>query len=71
MRDHYEGTALDIANRKVAGGIWNMPYQPTPLTYKVDGKTCFNERPISTQQTGFTFVAQMRSWLPREIGGAR
>lgn len=69
MRDHYEGTALDIANRKVAGGIWNMPYQPTPLTYKVDGKTCFNERPISTQQTGFTFVAQMRSWLPREIGG--
>lgn len=69
MRDHYEGTALDIANRKVAGGIWNMPYQPTPLTYKVDGKTYFNERPVSTQQTGFTFVSQMRSWLPNEVGG--
>ena len=69
MRDHYEGTALDIANRKIAGGIWNMPYQPTPLSYKVDGKSYFNERPTSTQQTGFTFVSQMRSWLPREIGG--
>ena len=69
MRDHYEGTALDIANRKVAGGIWNMPYQPTPLMYKVDGKTYFNERPVSTQQTGFTFVSQMRSWLPNEVGG--
>lgn len=69
MRDHYEGTALDIANRKIAGGIWNMPYQPTPLTYKVGDKTYFNERPTSTQQTGFTFVSQMRSWLPREIGG--
>lgn len=69
MRDHYEGTALDIANRKVAGGIWNMPYQPTPLTYKVEGKTYFNERPVSTQQTGFTFVSQMRSWLPNEVGG--
>ena len=69
MRDHYEGTALDIQNRGIAGGIWGMPYQPTPLTYKVDGKTYFCERPVSTQQTAFTFVAQMRSWLPREIGG--
>ena len=69
MRDHYEGTALDIANRKIAGGIWQMPYQPTPLTYEVDGKKCFSERPISTQQTAFTFVSQMRSWLPRENGG--
>ena len=69
MRDHYEGTALDISNRKIAGGIWNMPYQPTPLKYELDGKTYFSERPISTQQTAFTFVAQLRSWLPREIGG--
>ena len=69
MRDHYEGTALDIANRDIAGGIWQMPYQPTPLTYEVDGKKCFNERPISTQQTAFSFVAQMRAWLPREVGG--
>ena len=69
MRDHYEGTALDIANRDIAGGIWQMPYQPTPLVYEVDGKKCFNERPTSTQQTAFTFVAQMRAWLPREVGG--
>lgn len=46
-----------------------MPYRPTPLTYTVDGNTYFNERPISTQQSGFSFVSQMRSWLPREIGG--
>ena len=46
-----------------------MPYRPTPLFFKVDGKTYFNERPISTQQTAFTFVSQLRSWLPREIGG--
>ena len=69
MRGHYEGTTLDISNRKIAGGIWNMPYQPTPLKYELDGKTYFSERPISTQQTAFTFVAQLRSWLPREIGG--
>jgi dipeptidase len=46
-----------------------MPYRPTPLYYKVDGKKYFNERPISTQQTAFSFVSQMRSWLPREVGG--
>ncbi len=70
MRDHYEGTALSIADGDdVGGGLWQMPYRPTPLTYKVDGKEYFNERPTSTQQTAFTFVSQMRSWLPREIGG--
>ena len=69
MRDHYEGTALAIDSTDIGGGIWQMPYRPTPLAFTVDGKKCFNERPISTQQTGFTFVAQMRSWLPREIGG--
>ena len=46
-----------------------MPYRPTPLGFRVDGKNYFNERPTSTQQTGFTYVSQMRSWLPREIGG--
>ena len=46
-----------------------MPYRPTPLTFKVDGKEYFNERPISTQQTAFSFVSQLRSWLPNEIGG--
>lgn len=69
MRDHYEGTALALDTTNIGGGIYEMPYRPTPLTFTVDGKQYFNERPISTQQTAFTFVSQLRSWLPREIGG--
>ena len=68
MRDHYEGTPFAL-DSDIGGGIWEMPYRPTPLYYKVDGKKYFNERPTSTQQTGFSYVSQMRSWLPREIGG--
>lgn len=69
MRDHYEGTALALDTTSIGGGIYEMPYRPTPLIFTVDGKQYFNERPISTQQTAFTFVSQLRSWLPREIGG--
>lgn len=69
MRDHYEGTALALDTTSIGGGIYEMPYRPTPLTFTVDGRQYFNERPISTQQTAFTFVSQLRSWLPREIGG--
>lgn len=70
MRDHYENTPLSVADgNDLGGGIWQMPYRLTPLTFKVDGKEYFNERPTSTQQTGFTYVSQMRSWLPRQIGG--
>lgn len=68
MRDHYEGTALDIQNR-LGAGPYNMPYRPTPLSFKVDDKDYFNERPVSTQQTGFCFVGQMRSDMPDAIGG--
>ncbi len=68
MRDHYENTPLSL-DQDMGGGIWNMPYRPTPLSFTVDGKKCFNERPTSTQQTAFSYVSQMRSWLPREIGG--
>ncbi|MGP1351397.1 MAG: dipeptidase [Hoylesella marshii] len=68
MRDHYEGTALSL-DRDLGQGVWEMPYRPTPLQYEVDGKKYFNERPTSTQQTGFSYVSQMRSWLPRQIGG--
>ena len=68
MRDHYENTPFDLSN-DIGGGIWQMPYRPTPLYYEVDGKKYFNERPTSTQQTAFSYVSQMRSWLPREIGG--
>ena len=69
MRDHYEGTPMAMDSTDMGGGIWQMPYRPTPLFFEVDGKKYFNERPTSTQQTAFSYVAQMRSWLPRQIGG--
>lgn len=74
MRDHFEGTPFDVSDQSrdkndIGGGIWQMPYRVTPLYFEIDGKKCFNERPTSTQQTAWTFVSQMRSWLPREIGG--
>lgn len=68
MRDHYEGTPLALDN-DIAAGPWNTPYRPTPLVYEVNGKKYFNERPTSTQQTAFSYIAQLRSFLPREIGG--
>ncbi|MGM9734718.1 MAG: dipeptidase [Prevotella sp.] len=68
MRDHYEGTPFAL-DSDIGGGIWEMPYRPTPLRFKIDGKDYFNERPVSTQQSGFVYVSQMRSWLPREVGG--
>ena len=68
MRDHYEGTPFAL-DGDMGGGIWQMPYRPTPLSYEVDGKKYFNERPTSTQQTGFSYVAQLRGWMPRQIGG--
>jgi dipeptidase len=69
MRDHYEGTPMAIDSTDMGAGVWEMPYRPTPLYYTVDGKKYFNERPTSTQQTAWTFVSQMRSWMPREVGG--
>ena len=68
MRDHYEGTPFDIQN-ELGAGPYNMPYRPTPLSWKDGDKTYFNERPVSTQQTSFCFVGQMRSNLPNAVGG--
>lgn len=68
MRDHYEGTPFDVT-QDVGAGIYNMPYRLSPLSFKYEGKEYFNERPISTFQTAFTFVAQLRSSLPNAIGG--
>lgn len=70
MRDHFEGTPLSLTE-DVGAGPYNMPYRPTPLYFTVDGKKYFNERPISTQQTGVTYIAQLRSWLPNAIGGVQ
>ena len=68
MRDHYEGTPWDMSKGMGTGGFQSV-YRATPLFYKSgDGKEYFHERPVATQQTGFTFIAQMRDWLPREVG---
>ncbi len=68
MRDHFEGTEFDMT-KGVAAGPYGMPYRWRPLTWKYEGQDYFNERPISTPQTGFSFVTQARSFLPNEIGG--
>ncbi len=68
MRDHFEGTELDMT-KDMGAGPYALPYRWRPLTWKVDGKDFFNERAVSTQQTGFSFVSQSRSWLPDPIGG--
>ena len=68
MRDHYEGTPFALDNDP-GKGPFDAPYRPTPLTWEVDGKTYFNERPIGTQQSAFVMVAQMRHWLPDFVGG--
>ena len=68
MRDHYEGTPLDITN-DMGATAYKMPYRLSPLTFEVDGQKYFNERPISTQQSAFTFVSQMRANLPDAVGG--
>ena len=67
MRDHYEGTPFTL-DTNIGGGIYDMPYRPSPLSYKVGEQEAFNERPISTQQTAWSFISQMRSWMPREVG---
>lgn len=68
MRDHYEGTPLDIT-KDMGAGAFETPYRLSPLTFKVDGVEYFNERPISTQQSAFSFVSQMRANLPDPVGG--
>lgn len=68
MRYHYEGTPLDMTV-DLGAGAYKSPYRPSPLSFEVDGKKYFNERPVATQQSGFTFVSQMRSYLPNAVGG--
>ncbi|HCV15705.1 MAG TPA: dipeptidase, partial [Rikenellaceae bacterium] len=68
MRDHYEGTALDMTKDIGAGGH-ALPYRWRPMNFEVDGQKYTNERAIGTQQTGFWLLGQARNWLPDEIGG--
>lgn len=63
MRDHFEGTPLDMT-QDIGAGPFSLPYRWRPLTYEVDGKTYTHERAIATQQTGFSLVGQLRSDKP-------
>ena len=68
MRNHLEGTELDMS-QDVGAGPWHCPYRWRPMEWEVDGKKYVNERTTATQQTGFSFVAQCRGWLPNKVGG--
>ncbi|GLH70125.1 peptidase C69 [Geothrix rubra] len=68
MRDHFEGTEFDMT-KDVGAGPFASPYRWRPMTWKLDGQEYLHERAISTQQTGFSFVAQSRAWLPDPVGG--
>ncbi|MCR4659526.1 MAG: C69 family dipeptidase [Bacteroidales bacterium] len=68
MRDHFEGTPMDMTGDPGAGP-YHCPYRWRPMEFEVDGQKYIHERAISTQQTGFSFVAQCRSWLPAKVGG--
>ncbi len=71
MRDHFEGTEMDMT-KDIGAGPFVLPYRWRPMTWKVDENAkeqYIFERAVSTQQTGFSFVTQSRSWLPNPIGG--
>lgn len=68
MRDHYEGTAMDMTKDIGAGGN-ELPYRWRPMGFKIEDKEYINERAIATQQTGFWFIGECRPNIPNEIGG--
>lgn len=68
MRDHFEDTPMDMT-QDVGAGPFHCPYRWRPMVFEVDGQKYIHERAISTQQTGFSFVAQCRNWLPNKVGG--
>lgn len=68
MRDHFEGTPMDMT-KDVGAGPYKVPYRWRPLTYKVDGVEYTHERAIATQQTGFSLVAQLQANAPASMKG--
>ena len=68
MRDHFENTPLDL-HGGIGAGPFDCPYRWRPMQWKIDGQEYVFERAVSTQQTGFSFIAQARSWYPNPIGG--
>ncbi len=69
MRDHFEGTPYDMTQDPGAKNYFGVPYRYRPMEFVVDSVTYCHERAIATQQTGFVFCTQMRSWLPDPVGG--
>ncbi len=68
QRDHFQGTELD-KTLDPGADPFGSPFRFNPLYWEYDGKKYFNERSIEVVQTGFSFIAQSRSWLPDPIGG--
>lgn len=68
MRDHFEGTPYDMTN-DIGAGPYKVPYRWRPMTFTVDSVEYTHERAIATQQTGFSFVAQLRGDLPAYLRG--
>lgn len=68
MRDYYQNTPMDMT-KDLGAGPYGSTVRWRPMQYKVDGEDYVQERAISTQQTGFSFVSQSRNWLPDPVGG--
>jgi len=68
MRDHFENSPMDLS-KGIGAGPYSLPYRWRPMEWEYKGKKYIHERATSTQQTGFSFVAQSRGWLPNPIGG--
>jgi len=68
MRNYYQGTPMDMS-KDIGAGPYGSTVRWRPMQWKVDGESYIHERAIATQQTGFSFVAQSRSWLPDPVGG--
>lgn len=68
MRNHYEDTPLDMRN-DLGAGPFKLPYRWRPMEFKVDSVEYLNERAVATQQTGYSFIAQSRNWMPDAAGG--
>ena len=68
MRDHFEDTPFDMTN-DIGAGPFKVPYRWRPMTFTVDSVEYTHERAIATQQTAFTFVAQLRDDVPAEMKG--
>lgn len=68
MRDHFENTPMDMT-QDIGAGAYKVPYRWRPLTFSVDSVKYTHERAIATQQTGFSFVSEMRADAPDSMKG--